>query len=115
MKKRESRAIARFLYSLFFILYSSTRPAFEDDALSADDRAAIDRALAEPGIALTADALAELLAGLDDEVRELLAQPARSAFAAGRVAEALGVARFNAFEQQHPFAQRDQVARQRGA
>lgn len=86
---------------------TDTRPALDDDGLTAEDRAAIERALAEPGITLTADALAELLAGLDDEVRELIA--------AGRVAEGLGVARFNAFEQQHPFAQRDQLARQRGA
>lgn len=86
---------------------TDTRPACEDDALSADGRAAINRALAEPGIALSADQLAELLAGLDDEVRELIA--------AGRVAEGLAVARFNVFEQQHPFAQRDLVARIRGA
>ncbi len=87
---------------------ADTRPALEDDALTADDRTAIDRALAEPGITLTADELSALLAaGLDDEVRELIG--------AGRVAEGIAVARFNAFEQQHPFAQRDQVARIRGA
>lgn len=71
--------------------------------LSDADRAAIERTLLEPGIALTADGseagaqrlLAELLAGLDDEVRALLA--------AGRVAEALGVARFNAFEAAHDW------------
>lgn len=86
---------------------TSVRPAAADDDLTAEDRAAIDRALAEPGIALTADQLAELLAGLDDEVRGLIA--------AGRVAEGLAAARFNAFEQRHPFAQRDHIARIRGA
>lgn len=70
---------------------SRTRPARDDEPLTADDRAAIDRALAEPGIALTADELAALLAaGGDDEVRDLIA--------AGRVAEALAVARFNQAE-----------------
>ena len=56
-----------------------------------------------------------LAAGGDDKVRNLLAQPARSAIAGGLIAEAPGLAKFNAFERQHPFAQRDQVARQRGA
>lgn len=69
---------------------SSTRPAL-DEPLSHADRAAIDRALAEPGITLSADELVALLAaGGDDEVRELIA--------AGRVAEAIGVARFNQAE-----------------
>ncbi|NTU85563.1 MAG: hypothetical protein HGA45_40450 [Chloroflexales bacterium] len=86
---------------------TDTRPAADDEPLTAADRAAIARALTEPGIALTADELAQLLAGADDEVHDLLA--------VGRVAEALGVARFNAFEQQHPFYQRDLVARCRGA
>jgi hypothetical protein len=95
---------------------SRTAPALDDEPLSDADRAAIDRALSEPGITLSADELAALLdAGGDDEVRDLLAQPARSAIAAGHVAEALGVAKFNAFEREHPFAQRDQIARQRGA
>ena len=86
---------------------TDTRPADDDETFTDADRAAIERALAEPGIALTADELAALLTGADDEVRALIA--------ADRVAEAIGVARFNTFEQQHPFAQRDQVARQRGA
>jgi hypothetical protein len=85
-----------------------TRPAVDDEPLSDADRAAIDRALAEPGITLSADELAALLAaGGDDEVRDLIA--------GGHVAEAIGVAKFNAFEREHPFAQRDQIARQRGA
>jgi hypothetical protein len=84
--------------------------------LSDADRAAIDRALSEAGITLSADVseagakrllAAILAAGGDDEVRDLIA--------AGQVAEAIGVARFNAFEREHPFAQRDQVARLRGA
>ena len=67
------------------------RPALDDEPLSPADHAAIDRALAEPGIALSADELAALLeAGGDDEVRELIA--------VGLVAEAIGVARFNAAE-----------------
>jgi hypothetical protein len=74
---------------------TDTHPTFEDDALTVEDRAAIDRALAEPGIVLSADGFAELLAGLDDEVRELIA--------AGRVAEGLAVARFNAFETRHDW------------
>lgn len=86
---------------------TDTRPATDDEPLTAADHAAIARALAEPGIVLTADELEQLLAGADEEVHELIA--------AGRVAEAIGVARFNAFEQQHPFAQRDLVARCRGA
>jgi hypothetical protein len=69
------------------------------EPLTAADRAAIARALAEPGIAITADELAALLAqparsaiaaGGDDEVRELLAS--------GQVAEAIAVARFNVAE-----------------
>jgi hypothetical protein len=48
-----------------------------------------------------------MAAGGDDEVRDLIA--------GGHVAEAIGVAKFNAFEREHPFAQRDQIARQRGA
>jgi hypothetical protein len=68
-----------------------TAAAFDDEPLSDADRAAIDRALAEPGITLSADELAALLAaGGDDEVRELIA--------AGKVAEAIAVARFAAFE-----------------
>ena len=95
---------------------SRTRPVRDDDSLSDADRAAIDRALSEPGITLSADEFAALLAaGSDDEVRDLLAKLARSAIAAGQVAEAIGVAKFNAFEREHPFAQRDQIARQRGA
>lgn len=87
---------------------SRTTPALDDEPLSAADRAAIDRALAEPGITLSADELAALLAaGGDDEVRDLIT--------AGHIAEALGLAKFNAFERAHPFAQRDQIARQRGA
>lgn len=82
--------MATFLYSLFCILYSSPRPAADDETLTAADHAALARALAEPGIALTADELAQLLAGADDEVHALLA--------AGRVAEAIGVARFNLAE-----------------
>jgi hypothetical protein len=83
-------------------------PATDDEPLSEPDRAAIDRALSEPGITLSADELATLLAaGGDDEVRDLIAT--------GQIAEAIGVARFNAFEQQHPFAHRDQIARLRGA
>jgi hypothetical protein len=62
----------------------------EDDTLTHADHAAIDRALAEPGITLSADELAALLAGADDEVHDLLA--------AGRVAEAIGVATFNQAE-----------------
>ena len=70
---------------------TDTRPtAADDETLTDADRAAIARALAEPGITLTADELAELLAGADDEVRALIA--------AGRVAEAIGVARFNLAE-----------------
>lgn len=62
-----------------------------DETLTDADRAAIDCALAQPGILMSADELAELLAaGGDDEVRELIA--------AGRVAEAIGVARFNIAE-----------------
>lgn len=69
---------------------SVSSPAVHD-ALSDADRAALDRALTEPGIVMNADELAELLAaGGDDEVRELLA--------VGRVAEALGVAKFNVAE-----------------
>jgi uncharacterized protein YgbK (DUF1537 family) len=95
---------------------SRTAPAPDDEPLSDTvseagaqrGSAAIERALAEPGINLSAEDLATLLAtGGDDEVRDLIA--------AGQVAQALGVARFNAFERQHPFLQRDQVARQRGA
>lgn len=82
---------------------TDTRPT-DDEALTAEDRAAIERALAVSeagakrlhGIALTIEELAALIDGLDDEVQELTA--------AGRVAEALGTARFNAFERQHPFA-----------
>lgn len=62
----------------------------DDEILTAADLAAIDRALAEPGITLTADELADFIEGLDDEVRELVA--------AGRVAEAIGTARFNVLE-----------------
>jgi len=40
-----------------------------DETLTDADRAAIARALTEPGIALTADELATLFAGADDEVR----------------------------------------------
>jgi len=69
---------------------TDTRPAAADEPLTAADHTAIARALAEPGIALTADELAQLLAGADDEVHELLAT--------GRVAEALGVAKFNQAE-----------------
>jgi hypothetical protein len=94
---------------------TDTRPIEDDEPLSDADHAAIARALAEPGIVLTADELEQLLVGLDDEVCALLAQPARSAFAAGHVAEAIAVVRFNAFERQHPFYQRDQVARFCGA
>jgi hypothetical protein len=66
-------------------------PARDDEPLSDADRVAIDRALAEPGITLSADELAALLAaGGDDEVRDLIA--------AGRIAEAIGVARFNQAE-----------------
>ena len=69
----------------------TTRTAPDDEPLTAADRAAIARALAEPGIAITADELAALIvAGGDDEVRELLA--------AGQVAEAVAVARFNMAE-----------------
>ncbi|MEI8305481.1 MAG: hypothetical protein WCF99_00315 [Chloroflexales bacterium] len=69
----------------------TTRTAPDDEPLTAADRAAIARALAEPGIAITADELAALIAaGGDDEVRDLLA--------AGQVAEAIGVARFNIAE-----------------
>jgi hypothetical protein len=75
---------------------SRTAPTPDDEPLSAADHAAINRALAEPGITLSADELAALLA-------------------AGQVAEALGAAKFNAFERQHPFAQRDHIARQRGS
>ncbi|NTU79283.1 MAG: hypothetical protein HGA45_07750 [Chloroflexales bacterium] len=77
---------------------TDTRPAADDVSeagaqrlhLTTADHAAIARALAEPGIALTADELEQLLAGADDEVHDLLA--------AGRVAEAVGVARFNLAE-----------------
>lgn len=70
---------------------SRTRPASDDEPLTDADRAAITRALIEPGIAISADELAALLAaGGDDEVRELLA--------AGQVAEAIAVARFNVAE-----------------
>jgi len=70
---------------------SRTIPARDDEPLSDADRAALDRALAEPGITLSADELAALLAtGGDDAVRDLIA--------AGRVAEALDVARFNLAE-----------------
>ncbi|HMQ35147.1 MAG TPA: hypothetical protein PKD53_30795 [Chloroflexaceae bacterium] len=73
------------------MLTSRTAPTPDDEPLSDADRAAIDRALAEPGISLSADELAALLAaGGDDEVRDLIA--------AGRVAEAIGAARFNAAE-----------------
>ena len=69
----------------------TTRTAPDDEPLTAADRAAIARALAEPGIAITADELAALIAaGGDDEVRELLA--------AGQVDEAIAVARFNIAE-----------------
>jgi hypothetical protein len=69
----------------------TARTAPDDEPLTAADRAAIARALAEPGIAITADELAALIAaGGDDEVRELLA--------AGLVAEAIGLARFNVAE-----------------
>jgi hypothetical protein len=68
-----------------------TAPVLDDEPLSPADRTAIDRALVETGIALSADELAALLeAGGDDEVRDLIA--------AGLVAEAIGVARFNAAE-----------------
>jgi len=77
------------------IATSTSRPANDDEPLSDADLAAIERALNEPGITLSVDALAELLAGLDDEVRELLA--------VGRVAEAIGLARFNAFEATHDW------------
>ena len=70
---------------------TTTRTAPDDEPLTAADRAAIARALAEPGIAITADELAALIAaGGDDEVRELLA--------VGQVAEAIAVARFNVAE-----------------
>ena len=69
---------------------TDTRPTAADEPLTADDHAAIARALAEPGITLTADELTALLAGADDEVHELIAT--------GRVAEAIGVARFNLAE-----------------
>jgi hypothetical protein len=69
----------------------TTRTAPDDEPLTAADRAAIARALAEPGIAITADELAALIAaGGDDEVRDLLA--------AGQVIEAIAVARFNIAE-----------------
>jgi hypothetical protein len=68
-----------------------TRPDRDDEPLSDADRAVIDRALNEPGITLSADELTALLAASnDDEVRDLIA--------AGRVAEAIGVARFNQAE-----------------
>jgi hypothetical protein len=61
-----------------------TAPALDDEPLSDADRAAIDRALSEPGITLSADELAALLAaGGDDEVRDLIA--------ARRVAEAMAL------------------------
>ena len=70
---------------------SCTAPAFDDEPLSDADRAAIDRALSELGITLSADELSALLAtGGDDEVRDLIA--------AGRIAEAIGVAKFNQAE-----------------
>ena len=86
----------------------TTHTTPDDEPLTAADRATIDRALAEPGIAITADELAALIAaGGDDEVRELLA--------AGQVAEAIGLARFNAFERANPFYQRDLIATISGA
>jgi hypothetical protein len=60
-----------------------------DTFVGADDRKPYT--LAEPGIAITADELATLIAaGGDDEVRELLA--------ASQIAEAIAVARFNIAE-----------------
>jgi hypothetical protein len=70
---------------------NTTRTAPDDEPLTAADRAAIACALAEPGIAITADELAALIAaGGDDDVRDLLA--------AGQVAEAIAVARFHIAE-----------------
>ena len=70
---------------------STPRPADDDEPLSDADRAALERAAAEPGFVMTADEFAALLStGGDDEVRELIA--------AGRVAEAIGLARFNIAE-----------------
>jgi hypothetical protein len=70
---------------------SRTHTAPAAEPLSDADRAAIDRALTEPAITLSADKLAALLAaGGDDEVRDLIA--------AGKVAEAIGLARFNVAE-----------------
>lgn len=68
---------------------NASRPA-DDEILTAADLAAIDRALAEPGIVLTVDELVDFIEGIDDEVRELVS--------AGRVAEAIGTARFNVLE-----------------
>ena len=79
----------------------------DDEPLSDNDRAAIERAAAEPGIVVKLDQLEQLLAGGDNEVAALLA--------AGKLDEALLVARFNAFERANPFYQRDHVARIRGA
>jgi hypothetical protein len=45
----------------------TTRTAPDDEPLTAADRAAIARALAEPGIAISAEELAALLAAGDDE------------------------------------------------
>lgn len=59
-------------------------------------------------MSLSDDELATLLAaGGDDEIHDLIA--------AGNIAEAISVAKFNAFDREHLFAQRDQVARQTGA
>jgi len=69
---------------------TDTRPTNGDETRTDADRATIERALAEPGIILTADELAKLFAGADDEVHALIA--------AGRVAEAIGVAKFNQAE-----------------
>lgn len=68
-----------------------TRTAPADETPSDADRAAIARALSAPGIAISADELAALIAAAgDNEVRDLLA--------AGQVAEAIGLARFSACE-----------------
>jgi hypothetical protein len=69
----------------------TTHPAFDDEPLSDADRTVIEHTLAEPGIVLTADEIDLLFnTGADDEVRDLIA--------AGRVADALAIARFNACE-----------------
>jgi hypothetical protein len=76
----------------------TTRTAPADEPLSDADRAAIERALAEPGIAISTNELAALLADDGDgEVRELLA--------AGKAAEAIGLARFYAFERDYNWGE----------